>query len=134
MDCDMMVHFYPEDMRIDVDHPRRWKSLELHCREGTWQNSFLGESCDRETFVKGRGQVIAYATMFQDAMSSPQLTAQRAKMVEDRSQLDRGRLIVRLRRDGKCPRQEVGTLSQNRETNLVDMAQEILLGRTAKST
>lgn len=108
LDCDIMMRFYPEDLKIDVDHARRWKSLELHCRADTWQNSFLGESCDREAFIKGREQLIAYATEFQHVMSSPHLTSQTAKLVEDRSQLDLGRLIVSLKRNRKCQGQDVG--------------------------
>ncbi|KAK5239756.1 hypothetical protein LTR40_014275, partial [Exophiala xenobiotica] len=82
VDCDMMKHFYPEDLRLDPEDVSRWSSLELRCRADTWRNSFLGEWCDRETFVKGREQMIAYARVFQDFMNSR--TANRVNLIENR--------------------------------------------------
>ncbi|KIW69906.1 hypothetical protein PV04_02223 [Phialophora macrospora] len=94
LDCDMLKHFYPEDLQIGVSEISQWNSLELRCRADTWRDSFLGEWCDREAFLTGRSQVVDYARTFHDAMSGAgggSLT-----LVEDRSQLGRGRIILRI--------------------------------------
>jgi hypothetical protein len=94
LDCDMLKHFYPEDLQIGMPEVSQWGSLEIRCRADTWRNSFLGEWCDREAFLTGRSQVVDYARMFHDAMSSAgggSLT-----LIEDRSQLGRGRIIMRI--------------------------------------
>ncbi|KAI1620257.1 hypothetical protein EDD37DRAFT_613004 [Exophiala viscosa] len=105
VDCDLLKHFYPEDLRLDPEDTTQWSSLELRCRADTWRNSFLGEWCDRESFVNGREQVLAYARVFQDAMSTH--TASKVHLVEDRSQLGRGRVILRLSRHKPRLSQEV---------------------------
>ncbi|KIV81729.1 hypothetical protein PV11_03892 [Exophiala sideris] len=97
VDCDLLKHFYPEDLRLDPEDTAQWNSLELRCRADTWRNSFLGEWCDRESFVKGREQVLAYARVFQNAMGTH--TASNVNLIEDRSQLGRGRIILRLSRN-----------------------------------
>lgn len=105
VDCDLLKHFYPEDLRLDPEDMVQWNSLDLRCRADTWRNSFLGEWCDRESFVNGREQVLAYARMFQDAMSTH--TASKVHLIEDRSQLGRGRIILRLCRRRPALTQEV---------------------------
>ena len=97
LDCDMLKHFYAEDLRFDLAEVSRLSSLEIRCRADTWRNSFVGEWCDREAFVKGRAQIIEYARMFPHAMSAG--NGSRISFVEDRSQLGRGRIILRLSRD-----------------------------------
>lgn len=96
MDCDMLKHFYAEDHRLDLEVISGLSSLEIRCRVDTWRNSFLGEWCDREAFVKGRAHLIEYARVFQDAMSSG--LGHRVDLEEDRSQLGRGRIVLRLQR------------------------------------
>ncbi|KIX93235.1 uncharacterized protein Z520_11090 [Fonsecaea multimorphosa CBS 102226] len=94
LDCDMLKHFYPEDLRLDLGEVARWSSLEIRCRAETWRNSFLGEWCDREAFVRGRAQILEYAQVFHHAMS--RRNGGRITFAEDRSQLGRGRIILRL--------------------------------------
>lgn len=96
LDCDMLKHHYAEDVRLDTAQIAQWNSFELRCRAESWRDSFLGEWCDREAFVAGREQVINYARMFASAMSDP--SCLELEMVEDRSQLGRGRVIVKLNR------------------------------------
>ncbi|KAK5055361.1 hypothetical protein LTR84_013111 [Exophiala bonariae] len=96
MDCDMLKHHYPEDVRLDTAQIAQWNSFELRCRAESWRDSFLGEWCDREAFVAGREQVINYARIFALAMRDP--SCLELDMVEDRSQLGRGRVIVKLSR------------------------------------
>lgn len=105
LDCDMLKHFYPQDLRLDLEEVGQWASLEIRCRAEAWRNSFLGEWCDREAFVGGRDQVLAYARVFLRAMGSRR--GDRVRLVEDRSQLGRGRVILRLGDGRSSLRQEV---------------------------
>ncbi|ETI27155.1 hypothetical protein G647_09837 [Cladophialophora carrionii CBS 160.54] len=94
LDCDMLKHFYDEELQIGVPEISGWSSFEIRCCADTWRDSFLGEWCDREAFLRGRAQVVDYARMFHDAMSGGgggSLT-----LVEDRSQLGSGRIILRI--------------------------------------
>jgi hypothetical protein len=104
LDCDMLKHHYPEDLCLDTAQAAQWNSLELRCRAESWRDSFLGEWCDREAFVAGREQVINYSRAFALAMSNPDCTE--ATLVEDRSQLGRGRVIVKLSRTRSCLKRE----------------------------
>jgi hypothetical protein len=94
LDCDMLKHFYAADLQLDLSEISQWSTFEIRCRADTWRNSFLGEWCDREAFLKGRAQVIEYARVFHEAMSS--LDRGSIAFVEDRSHLGRGRVILRL--------------------------------------
>lgn len=96
LDCDMLKHHYPEDLCLDTAQAAQWNSLELRCRAESWRDSFLGEWYDREAFVTGREQVINYARALGLAMSNPDYME--VNLVEDRSQLGRGRVIVKLSR------------------------------------
>jgi hypothetical protein len=96
LDCDMMKHFYIEDLRLDRVATTQWSSVELRCQAGSWRQSFLGEWCDREAFVKGREQVMSYACMLQDAMSSANLG--QVSLIENESHLGRGQVMLRLDR------------------------------------
>lgn len=97
LDCDMLMLHYPEDLKLDESMIARWNSLEIRCKADSWRNSFMGEWCDREAFVKGRTQMISYAGIFQAAMSD-QTDHVTVGMWEDRSQLGRGRVILKLNR------------------------------------
>ncbi|KAL2417327.1 hypothetical protein ABEF91_005581 [Exophiala dermatitidis] len=97
LDCDMLKRFYSEDCQLEPAEAAQWLSFELRCRADTWRDSFLGEWCDRQAFVKGRDQVISCARMFRNAMSSD--THGKATLVEDRTQLGRGRVILKLERN-----------------------------------
>jgi hypothetical protein len=105
LDCDMMKHLYPEDLKLDATSVPNLATLELLVRAETWRDSFLGEWCDREAFVRGRESVIAYAKLLKDAMLSSRDTE--VSLVEDRSQLGKGRVILRLSRGKVIANNEV---------------------------
>jgi hypothetical protein len=94
LDCDMLKHFYAEDLQVDLLRGSQLNSLELRFRADAWRDSFIGEWCDREAFLKGRAQVIEYARRFYEAMSDRH--GDGVAFVEDRSQLGRGRIILKL--------------------------------------
>ena len=105
LDCDILKHFYPEDLRFPLE-ASQWSSFEIRCRAEMWRDSFLGEWCDREAFVKGRDQILGFANVFHLAMSGPD--GAKINIIEDRSQLGRGRVIMRLSRGRSTLEQEVG--------------------------
>ena len=105
LDCDMMKHFYADDLRLDPTSFAELESLELRIRADTWRDSFLGEWCDREAFVRGREQAIAYAMTLKDTMINGRRSE--VNLVEDRSQLGRGRVILRLSRGKIATKNEV---------------------------
>jgi hypothetical protein len=107
LDCDMMKHYYPDELRLSPTALVQLTSLELRCRAETWRNSFLGEWCDREAFVKGREQTIEFAKTIRSLMASGEDDC--VALVEDRGQLERGQVILRLAR-GK-PREVRETVS-----------------------
>ncbi len=96
LDCDLMRHFYQDDLRLDLNALSRLKSLELRCRAETWRSSFMGEWCDCEAFVKGGNQTIHFAKLLSQSIvlgSDDCVT-----VVENRRQLDQGRVVLRLER------------------------------------
>ena len=105
LDCDMMKHFYADDLRLDPASFSELETLELRVRADTWRNSFLGEWCDREAFVKGREQTLAYAATLKDMMVKGREGT--VTLVEDRSHLGRGRVIMRISRGRTVMRNEV---------------------------
>ena len=94
LDCDLMKHFYPDDLRLDSTALAELKTLELRCRAETWRNSFVGEWCDREAFVKGRDQMIDFGKILRAAMATQERDD--ITLLEDRRQLDHGRVVLRL--------------------------------------
>jgi hypothetical protein len=92
VDCDLLKHFYHEDLRLDLADVANWSCFEIRCKADTWRDSFMGEWCDREAFVNGRAQVIEYARVFFQAMRDRQESS--IALCEDRSQLGRGRVMV----------------------------------------
>lgn len=106
LDCDLLKHFYESDLCIDHTSLAELKSLEIRCRAEAWRDSFVGEWCDRESFVKGRQQMIDYANLLKRLMSSN--NKDEVTVIEDCRQLSRGRVILRLTRtksqgsQGKC--------------------------------
>ncbi|RVX68196.1 hypothetical protein B0A52_08704 [Exophiala mesophila] len=95
LDCDNLTGYDPQDSQLDMSTIARWTSLEIRCRANLWQNSFMGELCDRETFVEGRAQLISYTRIFQSAMST-KIAPESIQLWEDRSQLGRGMVILKL--------------------------------------
>lgn len=108
LDCDMLKHHYPEDLCLDTAQAAQWNSFELRCRAESWRDSFLGEWCDREAFIAGREQVINYARILALVMSDSNHAE--VDLTEDRSQLGRGRVIVKLFR------RQANLKTQNRQT------------------
>jgi len=64
----------------------------------------MGEWCDREAFLNGRTQLVEYMRLFLEAMSS--YSGGPIVFVEDRSQMGRGRIILRLDRNRSRSRQQ----------------------------
>jgi hypothetical protein len=86
-----MKHLYKEDLELSTGNLAQVSSLEIRCRAETWRDSYLGEQCDRERFVKGRQQVIEYAGILSGLMED------RPEVVEDRTWLGKGCVAVRMR-------------------------------------
>lgn len=123
LDCDMLKCFYAEDLRLDPVETDGWSSLEIRCRAEAWRDSFLGEWCDREAFVRGRDQVVGYACALQDAMRS--VNHDQVALVEDRSQLGRGRVILKLERIRSGPVLEVFSRAVSSIPRKVDSCLEL---------
>ena len=98
IDCDLMKHLYSEDLRIASEDLMGLKSLEIRARAEGWRDSFLGEECDREKFVKGREQTIAYAAGLKALMQEG--STENTDLVEDRTFLGRGCVRLQLNRIG----------------------------------
>ena len=113
LDCDMLKHCYVDDLLLDTAAIAQWTNLELRCRAESWRDSFLGEWCDREAFVAGRDQLINYARVFLVAMESRLGVGAKLDLVEDRSQLGRGRVILKVTRSCRSIRLEVLSLSDH---------------------
>jgi len=117
LDCDMLKRHYPEDLCLDTAETAQWNSVELRCRAESWRDSFLGEWCDREAFIAGREQVINYARVLALAMSDAKHAE--VDLVEDRSQLGRGRVIVKL------IRRRANLKTESRQTDHLPIAKAI---------
>jgi hypothetical protein len=100
VDCDMMKHLYIEDLQLMKEEFANLQTLEIRARAETWRDSFLGEECDRERFVKGREQTIQYAKILRELMRDPADEDETVKVIEDRTFLGRGCVRVRLDRAG----------------------------------
>jgi hypothetical protein len=94
LDCDMLKHVYVEELQIDWAEVAWWSSFEIRCRVDAWRDSFMGEWCDREAFLNGRTQCVDYVRLFHAAMTHG--SGRSYSLVEDRSQLARGRIIFRV--------------------------------------
>ena len=125
LDCDLMKHLYPEDLRIDPTALAELESLELRCRAEIWRESFMGEFCDREAFTRGRQQVIEYAQVLRDAMVRGRDDV--VTLVEDRSQLGPGRVVLKLERKRKRALQESVSWSCLCAMSCLTTLQEVLL-------
>jgi len=105
LNCDMMKHFYTEDFSISQTALKEIDDLEIRCQAQTWQGSFCGEWCDRETFVRGRESVINYGRMIRDLMGIT--TRGEAILVEDKTWLGRGKVVLRISRQKKPAKAQV---------------------------
>jgi hypothetical protein len=74
-----------------------------------WRDSFMGEWCDREAFVKGREQTVEYAKILKDTMANGPDDV--VRLVEDRGHLDRGRVILKVERKERELRDNVSAKS-----------------------
>lgn len=123
VDCDMMKHLYEEDLQLEAKDFANLQTLEIRARAETWRDSFLGEECDRERFVKGREQATQYAIKLKQLMQQDAPDAIGVDLVEDRTFLGRGAVLLKLSRH----RGQGGafkSLSAN-----VSQATEVLLGK-----
>jgi hypothetical protein len=97
LECDLLKHLYETDIDIDSTSLSQLKSLEIRCRAEAWRDSFMGEWCDRESFVTGRKQMINYASILKRLMTGA--NDKDVSLVEDQRQLNQGRVILRLLRN-----------------------------------
>lgn len=96
VECDMMKHFYVEDMCMDEADLVGLESVEFRVRSESWREGFLGEECGgRERFVGGREMVVGYGKLVGERMGGE------TEVVEDRRFLGRGCVIVCVRRKGR---------------------------------
>jgi hypothetical protein len=96
LDCDLLKHFYPDDIHVESKDLSELMTLELRFRADTWRDSFMGEWCDREAFVKGKAGVIEYAQLLQKLMVGK--NDQKVSLIENQRELERGRVILKLER------------------------------------
>lgn len=95
LQCDLLKRFYPDDVQVSEDDMRSFQTLELRCEIDSWRDSFCGDWCDRAEFVKGRAQIIDFARLLKTRMEGG---SRFVMLVEDRSGLSRGRVVLRLSR------------------------------------
>ena len=105
LNCDLLKYFYLEDFSIEAEDMAMLNSLELRCMAENWRGSFCGEWCDRETFVRGREQMIQYAKLLKEKMENGE--AATVSVIEDRKGLSRGQVVLWLKRGKFSLRQEV---------------------------
>lgn len=99
LDCDILKQFDIDDVCLQSSQMSHLKSFEIRCRAENWRNSFLGEWCDRQAFLTGRDYMIAYASKIQHLMRGDDFgNCKKPVIIEDRSQLGRGRIILRFSR------------------------------------
>jgi hypothetical protein len=95
VDCDMMKLLYEDDLSMKSTDFDGLSSLEIRARAETWRDSFLGEECDRDRFVKGREQSIVYIQHLRRQMT------RKVDLVEDRRLLGKGCVVLRLQPEGR---------------------------------
>lgn len=103
VDCDMMKMVYEDDLKMQSTDFNQLSSLELRARAETWRDSFLGEYCDRDRFIKGREQAIDYGKSLQRHMSKS------LALVEDRRLLSKGCVVLRLQPERQVLTNNVST-------------------------
>ena len=119
VDCDMMKMMYEEDLKMQPTDFSQLSSLEIRARAETWRDSFLGEYCDRDRFIKGREQSINYARYLQRHMS------EELSLVEDRRMLGKGCVVLRLQSQRQPLMSNVCRIDA--PGSLADSLQEILV-------
>jgi hypothetical protein len=53
LECDILKRYYPEDFAFEQGDMEMLISLEINAKVDTWKDSFCGEDCDRDCFVRG---------------------------------------------------------------------------------
>jgi hypothetical protein len=120
VDCDMMKMVYEDDLKMQSTDFNQLSSLELRARAETWRDSFLGEYCDRDRFIKGREQAIDYGKSLQRYMSKS------LALVEDRRLLSKGCVVLKLQPERQLLTNNVSTSSPMLQTE-ANCCEEILV-------
>lgn len=95
--CDLLKRHCPEEVVISESDVCNLRFVQLTCQVETWRDSFCGEWVDRESFLRGRQQMIDFAKLLQAKMAGNERTI---TLVEDTKHLSRGGIVLRLF-DGK---------------------------------
>lgn len=98
LSCDLLKKFDPAEVRLCSKDVQSLQTVQLVCQAGNWRDSLCGEWCDRETFVRGRQQVIDFARILRANMANG---AKQFTLVEDVKYLPRGRVVLRIFRGRK---------------------------------
>lgn len=109
LNCDLLKKFDPAEVRLCPKDTRSLQTVQLVCQAGNWRDSVCGEWCDRDTFVRGRQQVIDFAKILQANMGNG---AKHFTLVEDVKSLPRGRVVLRIFRGKRALTDHVRTLNQ----------------------
>lgn len=91
--CDILKKYDSDDVQIAKEEVQHLRTIQLVCQSESWRDSFCGEWVDRQTFVRGRQQVIDFAKHLQAKMSNERGSV---TLVEDCRHLSRGRVVLRL--------------------------------------
>lgn len=103
--CDMMKHFYPEDLQIEAKDLLQLVNLELRCQAENWRQPSCGVWCDQDSFIQGYEEIIGYARSLREQMR--QAGQGEVYLTEDQSQLGRGRVILHMQRRTPVLREKV---------------------------
>lgn len=93
LNCDLLKKFSVSDVEVTAQDVRNLQTVKLTCQAENWKDSYCGAWCDRETFVRGRQQVVEFAQLLQSRMSDGKRVV---TLVEDTKYLSRGRVVMRL--------------------------------------
>lgn len=98
--CDLLKKYDPADVHITPEDVRSLQSIQLVCQAANWREPYCGEWFDRETFVRGRQQVVDFAKVLQTNMKRG---TKQVTLLEDVRSLPRGRVVLRLFEGRRIP-------------------------------
>lgn len=93
LNCDLLKKYDPAEVCLSPTDAQSLQSVQIVCQAGNWRDSICGEWCDRDTFVRGRQQVVDFAKILQANMKTG---AKQVTLVEDVKFLPRGRVVLRI--------------------------------------
>jgi hypothetical protein len=96
VDCDILKKYHVEDFAFRQGDLGMIDSLELIAKVDTWKDSFCGEDCDREGFVRGRKSMLEYAELLQAQLETD--LGSQVYLIEDQRFLGKGEVRIKLGR------------------------------------